>query len=396
MPLVPLREGSDAGLEPGRGSGLITRALTGRARLEAATHGPLRVLMLPHWPENPYQELLATHLEARGTSVIPGIRSDLWRPLRAARRGIDLVHLHSSGKFTRAHWTALAWLRAAASLAGVVALRALRIPVVWTAHDLHDHDAPRPKLDAAFTWLLARLARGIIVHGDRAWALTRERYGLSDRTTRACIPHGPFDQYADAAVDAASTEELRRPLGLESKHFVFLFLGAIRPYKGVLELLQAFRSFEAQDARLVIRGRARDAEHAERVRTAAADDARVDFQDGFVADSQVARLVGAADTVVAPYRSVLTSGSVILASSLGRPCIAPRMGAIPDALDADAAFLYDPAAPTALAGALRAAYEARERLPAMGAAAHRRSHATSWDRVAERTLETYRACLRAS
>jgi len=347
----------------------------------------VRVLFLPSWRENPYQELLATQLETRGVEVAHAGWKRLRHPLRIRRSGVDVVHLHSADRFHRARSGVRAIARALWALGSLLGLRVLGVRIVWTAHDLSAHDSRHPRVDAAFAFALARLAHTVIVHGETARHLLRERLRLHRDDRIAVIPHGPFDRYARPDV---TRETARERLGLREDAVVFLFLGAVRAYKGVEDLLGAFARLEGRDARLLIRGRARDPELAERLRRSAAADPRVDLCLGYVPDDEIAALVAACDAVVAPYREVLTSGSVVLAMSLGRACIAPRLGGLPDVLDAESGWLYDPGQTDALLRALRDAFARRAELPERGRRARERAQRVDWPEIAEMTERVYR------
>jgi glycosyltransferase involved in cell wall biosynthesis len=95
---------------------------------------------------------------------------------------------------------------------------------------------------------------------------------------------------------------------------------------------------------------------------------------------------------VFPYTKALTSGALILAMSFGRACIAPRMGAIADTLNAEGGFLYEPAEPAALRNALVAADAAAPRLTEMGAHNFERARQWGWDEAARATAAAYRGC----
>jgi glycosyltransferase involved in cell wall biosynthesis len=347
----------------------------------------VRVLFLPSWAENPYPTLLARHLEARGLEVSQAGWTRVRHPFRILRDGVDVVHLHSASRFFRCGGALRAAARAAWALASLLVLRLRGVKVVWTAHDLQDHDLRHPRIDAAFGWCLARLAHAVITHGETARRLLRNRFRLSRERRLAVIPHGPFDHYADPALDRAAA---RARLGWRDDLFVYLHLGAVREYKGVEELVEAFSHVGDPNARLVIRGRARDPALVARIRRRAAGDPRIDFEDAFVEDDAIATWFAACDVVVAPYRRVLTSGSVALAMSLGRPCIAPRLGGLPDVMDGFCGWLYEPWDESELVGAMLDARDRRRELPEMGRRARERACAVDWPAIAEMTEGVYR------
>ena len=170
----------------------------------------------------------------------------------------------------------------------------------------------------------------------------------------AVIPHG---HYIDAYPNTVARADARRTLQLPAPSTVYLFLGLIRPYKGLEELLPAFGSLPDPDARLLVAGRPRPADYAARLAAQAAGDGRLYWHPRFVPSDQVQLWMNAADVVALPYRQITTSGAAMLAWSFGKPVIAPALPAFVEPMAAAPflGLLYDPADPRALAEALRQA-----------------------------------------
>ena len=202
------------------------------------------------------------------------------------------------------------------------------------------------------------------------------------------LAHGSYVRQYDVDADAASAREA---LGLGQVGTVFAFVGAIRGYKGVGELLEAFAASGdlGQDARLLICGKPLPARIGRELEARAAADPGAS-SCGWSASRR--RTCGAApraaDVVVLPFRDILTSGSAILALSHGRPVVAPALGCLPETLPADAAFLYDPDDPDALTDALHRAAGAD--LPAMGIRARAWADGLDWGPIAAETARLYR------
>ncbi|MEO1390975.1 MAG: glycosyltransferase, partial [Cyanobacteria bacterium J06634_6] len=190
-----------------------------------------------------------------------------------------------------------------------------------------------------------------------------------------------------------SRAEARKALNIAESDFVFLFLGLIRSYKGVPELLAAFEKLDNPNARLVIAGKVHeeDIELEDLLHQKASADQSIQFIPGFVPDEDIQIYMNAADTVVFPYRDILTSGAVLLAMSFGQSCVAPRIGCISETLDSDGAFLYDPQLDSGLLEAIQKSIRKRHELPRMGKHNMRLAEGYSWERVANMTQTIYRA-----
>lgn len=127
-------------------------------------------LNLRFWPDwrgaNPYQELFYSALTRFGVRAEPGLEFDLkW--LRARREDIDAIHIHwPEGIWRRYGLHAvkepLHLMRLRAYLRGA---RALGVKVVWTVHNLEDHEGANP-MDAYAYRILLRNSDIVIVHSS--------------------------------------------------------------------------------------------------------------------------------------------------------------------------------------------------------------------------------------
>lgn len=348
---------------------------------------PMRACFVPFFHQNPYQRELARHLAAFGVQVSPQswLNGLVGNVLRG--RGAEvprLIHLH--------------WLpRIAHSARGIVhllgfvgrlyALKILGRRIVWTAHNLYPHDVGNSHVERWLTRRVIAWSSRIIAHTPIAAELVGAEFGPAARRKVSVIPHG---NYIGVYPNTVSRLTARERLGLDPQATVFLFLGNIRPYKGVNELIRAFRKIQAPASYLVIAGKPFDKNAVTELYTAAGDDPRILLRPGFVPDEDIQVHMNAADVVVFPYQDILTSGAVVLAMSFGRACIAPAIGCIPDMLDARGAFLYSPTAPAALEGALQRACDQRDALDTMGAHNIKTAAQWGWDVIAAHTARVYR------
>ncbi len=353
---------------------------------------PTHVTVLPWFEGNPYQSQLAEHLGDLGVRVTGVDSSVLSLPRVMLGRRPDVLHLHWLHPYTQASniIASLARWIVFRMMVGVLRLRGTRI--VWTVHNLQDHEAANPRLDGACASAIANRAEGVIVHGQAARRAVELRFGRRPNRHVVEIHHGHYFDCYPAEMDRSVA---RARLGLSENDVVYLFLGRIRPYKGVLELIDAFRRLDEPAARLVIAGLPRAEADTQLIRQRIDNDARIVFAPGFVLDDDIQVYMNSADVVVLPYRDILTSGAAILAMSFGRPCIAPRLDFLTEVLDEEGGFFYDVGDEQGILDALRSAFERRDALPSMGS--HNRNRAATWDwsTTARVTAELYERVLNA-
>lgn len=357
---------------------------------------------------NPYIGSLQQGLEAAGVQVTlcdaPG-RDGLPEAARAA----DVVHLHWLELWGRPTYRSFAGLNRFGKpgrglrrvlepalnspehfagrrrrfldrfLMALASYRAAGGRLVYSVHNLGQHEGEADEVEADGLRRLLALADAVHVHNESmavaVQALLPPRptgFGADEQgelsaskpsgTTApnpsglrvAIIPHG---HYVDAYPNQVSQDEARLRLNLPAAGCVFLSLGLIRPYKGLEALIEAFHALPAAEARLLVAGQPRPRAYATTLEALVRGDPRVVWHPQFVPDAAVQVWMNAADVVVLPYRHVSTSGAALLAFSFGKPIIAPALPAFVELLrgNPEAGLLYDPAAPTGLADALRQA-----------------------------------------
>ena len=127
--------------------------------------------------------------------------------------------------------------------------------------------------------------------------------------------------------------EVRRELGLPADRRVALFLGLIRPYKGVDLLIDAAASLGPESDWLILVAGEPWGDLGERLRRQVVDlglEDRVRLDLGWVPESRVAGLLSAADVIVLPYRRGSQSAVAPMALAHGLPVLSTAVGGVPE------------------------------------------------------------------
>lgn len=235
-------------------------------------------------------------------------------------------------------------------------LRKLRHhPLVWTAHNLTRHNVE--------TWGEIRMMQklidccdGVMVMSHAAERALRDVYHVADSTRVAVIPHG---HYIGAYPDDLSRGDARERLGIAPDARVVLLFGRIQEYKGVDLLIEAFAEIARAGDVLLVAGPADDARLVADLknlgRDRCPDNTEVRLNAELIPADRLQEYFRACDLVVLPFRSILNSGSFMLAMSFGCCVVAPRLGSIPEIACPSGYFGYDAEDPNGLAEALRQA-----------------------------------------
>jgi glycosyltransferase involved in cell wall biosynthesis len=304
---------------------------------------------------NPYLRLLYDRLEERGFPLAPDATLTLSWLVRNRRR-VRFLHFHWPQRHYRllrgpaSLRLAASWLRFGLFAVRLGAARLLGYRNVWTIHQVYPHEATSRRLDRLAALLLARSAHVLTAH-DEPTVAEAERELRPDQKIEI-VAHPSYRGFYPLGRPRSA---VRAELGIADDAFVFLCFGEIRAYKRVDLLLEAFESTTAPEAVLLVAGPAiRDPSLEAVVESAAARDPRIRPLLGFVPDEQVAELFEASDAAVFPRVDGGTSGSLILALSLGTPIVAAETPGSVGLTGGKGAWLFRPGD----ADSLRATLEA--------------------------------------
>lgn len=351
----------------------------------------MKVIFIPDFSKgNAYQRLLAGSLRKLGVDVVFGQVSFVFSLLRSARYHWrpDIVHMIWTHPFFISDSGLITFIKLVLFILDVMIVKLLGIKTVWTVHNKYNHEEHHVQLDLLNSRILAKIVNVLKVESQGAKLEIQKLYKVANASKIITIPEG---NYIDIYPNTIASVNSRQSLGLGVDDLVFLHLGQIRPYKGVTELIEAFKRLDASRAKLLIAGKPYNDEIAEDVLRRCDKNENIKTVFEFIPDDEIQVYMNAADVVVLPYRDILTSGAVILAMSFGKPAIAPAIGCIPDVLDNKGSFLYDPSAKDGLLRAMQLALDAD--LIKMGEHNFELAKQLRWDDIAKRTYEVYEECL---
>ena len=199
-------------------------------------------------------------------------------------------------------------------------------------------------------------------------------------------PHPVYD-FGEPGRPRKTKAEARAALGLPADARLVLFFGFIKPYKGVVHLIDAAGALAREfgdGLRVLIVGDiyGQKQPYLDRIAASGGEDI-IDLVDGFVPDAVVEDYFLAADLAVLPYVSATQSGIVQIAYNYDLPVVTTRVGGLPEVVrDGETGFIVPPADPAALAAAVTRFFR-EDRAADFAAAVAREKAKYSWDRMAE-------------
>jgi len=312
-------------------------------------------------------------------SAARGLDATARVPFKAAEHVPDMLRFRRDAGSDVVHYQ---WLTAPAL--DLHLLPKLR-PRVMTAHYILPPSPGHRQVSSA----RRRFGRmdAVVAHSEHGAARLRDEVGLDPAKVRV-IPHGAFDYLTRLPEEKPLPAELEGADGP-----VILFFGLLRPYKGIENLLKAFRDVEG--AELWIVGNPR-MDVAPLRALAAEAPGRVRLVTRFVEDAEIPAIFRRADLVALPYLDAEHSGVLYTGLAFGKPLLLSAVGGFPEVAATGAARLVPPGDTAALTAALSelvGGEAARAELAA--AAALAAAGPFSWVEAARLTLDLYRELIEA-
>jgi glycosyltransferase involved in cell wall biosynthesis len=304
------------------------------------------ILFLPIWGKLnetiPQQQMAA--IRAKGENADYGLPGAVFPLTRSAKRfkpeviSVDWIHQYC---LTPSLFSSL--IKSFLFALDVLITRyVFQVKLVWTIHNLRHHD-PRPRTLERWTSIFfAANCTKVRLLGKGMEEVISNHFKIPAEKL-VVIPEGPYIGWYP---EGESRESARNKLDIQPDEVVWLYLGTLRPYKGVEDVMEAFDTFKGNEKlRLVIAGNPWNKAYSDALKEKAKGNTNIRIFANSVPDNELQTFFGAADLVVLPYKNVLNSGSALLAMGFGKAVVAPKKGLIPFRLNQQPELLFDDAHP---------------------------------------------------
>lgn len=281
-----------------------------------------RVVVFPDFAGNMYLELMRRGPERDGFDFVGARRlQKLYGEAERLRPG-DVLHLHWTNRIAQlAPDEEQAFAAVAEFTRFIERMQANGVRTVWTVHNRLPHESKFLEPELVLSRFLSEHVDVVHVMSAQTPAMVDDLYPLPADRVRL-IPH---PSYLGAYGTPPSRHDARDALGLGPDERTVLSFGRMRAYKGIDTLSGAITVLTERGLTaptLLLAGHAEDEERQAIERTLPTS-SRVVSNFGFVDEADVGTWFAAADVAVYPFRSILNSGSVHLAATLGVPVVLP-------------------------------------------------------------------------
>jgi beta-1,4-mannosyltransferase len=297
----------------------------------------------PHFIGNPFQALLTMGMADHdiapigAASVADGVR--VVTTAHHVRQRV--LHLHwLNGVLAGASTREEAQKRVAAFERQLDSVQAAGTKLVWTMHNVLPHES-------VFEDLEVRIRESIVGRADMVHIMNPDSIEMAgpyfdlpaSKVVR--VEHPGYQGYYPQWMSRAAA---RQHFGFTPGEQVLLVLGAIKPYKGLLELAHTIDEFTREHPRkatLLIAGSAGEDAGTRELLDIADIHPAIHVLPERMLSEDVGLLFAAADVAVVPYKASLNSGALVLALSMGKPVLARSTAGSTHLLQGGAGIVYD-------------------------------------------------------
>jgi glycosyltransferase involved in cell wall biosynthesis len=290
---------------------------------------------------NPFQVLMMEGLRERGFDVSYGLSKRFFSILFTwVSKKPDWIHLDWLYTFYSVNlpapfkWMALYWFHFQLFFIN----RLTKCKIGYTLHNLERHEFYEPKIDDKAQTLAFKYADFIRVFNKRTIEKVSEKWKDVDVSKFYVQPEGSYVNYYPNEINASTAHTY---FGYKPEDFVILCFGSIRPYKGVMELIDGFIKYRENNWKLLIAGYPFDKLYANEIVEKCKDNLDIKIVLGHQPEDELQYFFNACNVVVCPFKQIENSGSVILAMGFKKPVIAPNNGVVKYRLKEQSQLLFN-------------------------------------------------------
>jgi len=287
---------------------------------------------------NPFQALYYSKSLENG--ILPIGLSDLSN-IEGYKASIpSVIHLHWLGEIIGDTENAkIAQKRVNEFIIRIDAFKSNGFKIIWTIHNILPHDSILQNEQSRLRMELIKRCDVIHTMCEQTVELAKSFYSIPQEKI-LCVPHPSYEDYYPINSEKI---DARYQLGIDGDEFVFLFFGSIQAYKGLHDLIRAFKGLKSKTKRkirLLIAGKVHNPSNFKTIKDEITSSPDISLIQNRISTEDVQYFFKASDVCVCPYRITLNSGVAHLAHTFKIPVIGPNVGGFKELLENGGGLLF--------------------------------------------------------
>lgn len=218
-----------------------------------------------------------------------------------------------------------------------ISKKLLNVKIYWSMHNIINHENKYERLAKIIKQQFAKNCLKIRIF-DKESLKTIQKYLKTAPKKLLTIHEGTYIGYYP---DNISRRLAKRKLNLFNDKFIFLFFGTIREYKGIDNLINAFKKLNNNKSILIIAGNPVSKSYSTKIINLINETTNIYYYPKFIPKNEVQYFFKASDCVVLPFKEISNSGSVILSMGFSKPIITLNSGSNRERLINQKKLLYE-------------------------------------------------------
>ncbi|MGM0838452.1 MAG: glycosyltransferase family 4 protein [Bacillota bacterium] len=291
----------------------------------------MRVWMYPKDSDtNQYNSLFSTSIERmnKNTKVLNFKQRYLFKLKKN-----DVLHFHWPHSLYQSNSFIVMCVKAFLFIIILNVLKLFGIRLVWTMHNKFPHKIKFFNLEKLVRKKIINCCSLLIVLSQSIKSEISKEFSVNPQKIRV-IKHGHYE-----GVYPEVTREKYTEIKLKANEkFIYLFIGTIQEYKGVINLIKVFKKLE-KNSLLIIAGNP-SIEMKDKLNKFISEE-NIVFDLRFIPDDEIFSIISIADAIVLPYKEITSSGSALLALTYNKPIIAPNTPFMVEYFNENTSELYE-------------------------------------------------------
>ncbi|MFW6016272.1 MAG: glycosyltransferase family 4 protein [bacterium] len=243
-----------------------------------------------------------------------------WSPVKMIFSKYDLLHIHWPDNILGARNQFFILLKIILLTISLKIVRFKKSKIIWTSHNIESHYNVNSYLENLFWKFLLRNVDGIITP---SYSIKEQLINKHPQVKSKRIIVTPFGDWSQLVPNEVDFKDSRLSLNIPNNDFLIIWIGGIRPYKGLETLIQSFKKLPNNNIRLIIGGIIFDSNYEAKIQKLTNKDSRIIIHSGFIPNEKLQIYYNAANLAVFPFKKITNSGSVRLALHFDCPVLVP-------------------------------------------------------------------------